>query len=99
LSHTVVRALAGRQRGAVAQAKDRGVDRDRLLAEGDIEQDVGGLAPLPGQRLEGFARAWPLAAMLFDELLRQRDEVLGLGAIEADGLDVIAQLRFAELEH
>ena len=37
--------------------------------------------------------------MLGDKLLRQRDHVLCLGAIEPDGLDQVAHARFAERRH
>jgi hypothetical protein len=40
--------LAGRESGAVADPEDVGVDGERLLAEGGVEHDVGGLAPDSG---------------------------------------------------
>ena len=51
------RRLAGRQPGPVADAEDVRVDRDRRLAERDIEHDICGLAPDAGQRFERLARA------------------------------------------
>ena len=66
------------------------VDGQRRLAEGDIEHDIGGLAADPGQRLQRLAVVRHLAAVLGDQRLRQRDHVLGLVAVEADGLDVLA---------
>ena len=45
------RCLAGRQAGAVGDAEDVRVDRHRRFAEGDVENDVGGLATDSRQRL------------------------------------------------
>ena len=93
------RRLAGRQPGAVADAEHMGVDRHGVFAEGHVEHDIGGLAPGAGQRLDLGAGARHLAAEFGDQLFRQRDDVLGLVAIEPDGLDVVAHLLFAEREH
>ena len=41
--------VARREAGAVADAKDVRIDRERLLAEGGVEHHVGGLAADPGQ--------------------------------------------------
>jgi hypothetical protein len=43
--------LARRKTGAVADAEDVGVDRERLLAERDVAHDIGGLAPHARERL------------------------------------------------
>src|SRR5829696_5708638 len=91
--------LAGGEPGAIADAENVRVDCNGRLAEGDVENDIGGLAPYTGQRLQRFARRRHLAAMLLDQLLRQRDDILGLSAVEADSLDVVAHLRLAELDH
>src|SRR5215831_20439581 len=45
---------ARREPGAVRHAEDVRVDRDRRLAEGDVEHDVRGLAPDPGQLHQRF---------------------------------------------
>ena len=37
--------------------------------------------------------------MLGHQLLRQRNDILGLGAKEADGLDKVAHTRFAKRGH
>ena len=57
------RGLAGSEAGAVADAEEMGVDGDGRLAEGDVEDDIGGLAADAGQRLEGLAIARNLPAM------------------------------------
>ena len=95
----VERRLADRQAGAVADAENVGVDRDGRLAESDIEHDIRGLAPDAGQRFQRVAVMRNLPAVLGDELLRQRDHVLRLGAVEADGLDQVAHPRLAERDH
>src|SRR6185503_17354362 len=81
--------LAGRHAGPVTYAEDVGIDRNRGFAEGDVENDVGGLAADAGQRLQRLAHARDLATMLLDELPRQRHHVLRLGAKQANGLDQI----------
>ena len=57
------------------------------------------LRPTPGKRLQQRAVARHRAAMLGDQLFRQRDHVLRLVAVEPDGLDQVAHLRFAKLHH
>src|SRR5260370_17248139 len=59
--------LAGGEAGAVAHAKNMGIDGDRLFAEGDVEDDVRGLASDPGQRLERLAVVRHLAAVQLDQ--------------------------------
>ena len=63
------RGLARRHSGAVADAKHMGVDGEGLLAERDVEDDIGGLAadaraasPAPRARA---APALPCSAMSF----------------------------------
>src|SRR3546814_1183107 len=75
------------------------VDGDGRLAEGDVEHDVGGLAPDTRQALQRLAVARHLPAMLFDELSAERDDVLRLGVEQADRADVVAQTRLAERDH
>src|SRR5215472_4925605 len=82
------RILAGREPGAVADPEDVGIDRNGRLAERDVEHDIGGLAPDPGQGLERLAQRRHHAAVLGDQLLRQRDDVLRLGVEQPDRLDV-----------
>ena len=82
------RRLARCEAGAVADAEHMGIDRHGGFAERHVEHDIGGLAAGAGQRLELGARARHLAAELGDQLFRQRDDVLGLVAVEPDGLDV-----------
>ena len=62
----LVDVLARRETGAVADAEDVGVDRERLLAERGVENDVGGLAADPGQRLQLLAGARDLTAVPVD---------------------------------
>jgi hypothetical protein len=63
------RRLARRHSGAVADAENMGVDGEGLLAECDVEDDVGGLAADAGQRLQHRARSGHFAAVLGDELV------------------------------
>jgi hypothetical protein len=80
--------LARRQPGPVAEAEDMRVDGDGRLAEGRVEHDIGRLAPDTGQRFERRALGGHFAAMQFDQHPAGGDDVLRLGAKEADGLDV-----------
>ena len=93
------RVLAGGEAGAVADAEDVGVDRERLLPERGVEHDVGGLAADAGKALQRVAAGRDFAAIVVDEHLRQRDDVLRLGVEEADRLDMRLEPRFAEREH
>jgi len=93
------RILARRQAGAVRDAEDMRVDGDGLVAEGDVEHDIRGLAPDAGQFFERFAIVRHKAAVFFEQQLRQRDHVFGLGAVKADGPDEFAQPRFAQRDH
>ena len=57
------------------------------------------LRPTPGSSSQRLARVRHLAAVLGDQLLRQRDDVLRLGAKEPDGLDQLAHALLAERRH
>ena len=87
LGFDLVDSLARRETGAVADAKDVRVDRERLLAERGVEHDVGGLAADSGQRLQlvrgcaGTSPPWSrisasLSAMTFFALVLNRPIVL-----------------------
>jgi hypothetical protein len=95
----VLDGFPGSQAGAVADPVHVRVDRERLLAERGVEHDVGGLAADAGQRLQFFAGARDLSAMMVDQGLAERDHVLRLGVEQADGLDRIAEAFFAQLDH
>ncbi len=91
--------LAARQPGAIGHAKNVRIDGDRRLAKSNIQNDVGGLAADPGQGLELVAVGWNLAAVLLDQLSRRGDHVFRLGVKQADGLDRLAQIILAKLDH
>ena len=76
-----------------------GVDRERRLAEGGVEHYVRSLAPDAGQRLERRSIARRLTAVPLDDRPRKRDDVLGLGPIEPDGLDPFGKPLDAERRH
>lgn len=88
--------LAGGKAGAVAEAKDVGVDGDGRFSEHDIEDDVGRLAADAGQGFEGSAVMRHFAAVFFQQLASSGEDVFCLGFVEPDGLDVIRQLFFTE---
>jgi hypothetical protein len=95
----LVDILGGRETGAVADAKDVRVDRERLLAPRGVEHDIGGLAADPGKRLKRFAGARHLAPEPVDQRLAQRDDVLRLGVEQPDGFDRLAQRIFTKIQH
>jgi hypothetical protein len=95
----VVDALARRQARPVADAVDMRVDREGLLAEGGVEDHVGGLAADARQCLKLLASPWNVAAMMIDQRLAERDDVPGLGVEQADRLDRIAQPFLTEFNH
>ncbi len=63
----------------VGDAEDMGVDRERRLAEGGVEHDVGGLAADARQSLERLAVARRLAAVALDE---RRDSAMTCRALD-----------------
>src|SRR3546814_4329105 len=67
-----------------------------MFAERGVEHDVRRLATDARQRFERFAIPWYFAAVQVQYLSTQADDVLRIGLIQADGLDVFAQPRFAE---
>src|SRR3546814_13042678 len=67
-----------------------------MFAERGVEHDVRRLATDARQRFERLAIPWYFAAVQVQYLSTQADDVLRLGLIQADGLDVLAQPRFAE---
>ncbi len=75
------------------------VDGDGRLAKGGVEHHVGGLAADPGQGLQRVAVAWHLAAVLLENQPAGLDDVFGLAAIEANGLDVGDEAVDAEREN
>ena len=58
--------LAGREPGAIRDAEDVRVDRDRRMTERGVENHVRGLASDARQRFQRFARFGHFAAVLFD---------------------------------
>jgi hypothetical protein len=84
-----VDVLARRQAGAVGDAEDVRVHRHGRLAERGVQHHVGGLAAHARQGFQRFAVFRHFAAMQLDQHLAGRDHVLGLGLVQADGLDVV----------
>jgi len=93
------RIFARREAGAVADPEDMGVDRDGVVAEGDVEHDIGGLAADARKRLERRAIVGHRAVMPLHQHRRSAHDVARLGAIETDGLDRLAQSLFAQRQH
>src|SRR3546814_8018516 len=75
----------------MGDAEDVRIDGDGMFAERGVEHDVRRLATDARQRFERFAIPWYFAAVQVQYLSTQADDVLRLGLIQADGLDVFAQ--------
>ena len=84
-----------RQPHALTEAGDVRIDGNAGRREAVAEHDVGGLASDARQRHQHVARFRDLAAVLGDEFFGQCDQVLRLGAVKADGLDLRFEARFA----
>ena len=69
LRFDLVDVFAGREAGAVADSENVSIDRERLLAERGVEDDIGGLAANAGQRLQLLARARDVAAVPVNQRL------------------------------
>ena len=91
--------LAGGEAGAVAHPEDVRVDRESLLAESRVQNDVRGLAADTRQCLQFFACMGNLALMVPNQRFGEGDDVLRLGVEQADGFDRIAKPFLAECDH
>src|SRR3546814_11640231 len=80
----------------IGDAEDVRIDGDGMFAERGVEHDVRRLATDARQRFERFAIPWYFAAVQVQSLSTQADDVLRLGLIQADGLDVFLQPSFAQ---
>src|SRR5207237_10588146 len=76
-----------------------GVDSDGGMTEGDVQDDVCGRAADARQPGEGVMVGRHIACVLGNQLPRQRDDILGLGAKQSDGLNIWNEPRLAELDH
>lgn len=74
--------------GPVAETEDVGVHGHRVLAEGDVQDNVGGLAAYARERLECCAVGRHDAAVALDEEPGEFGDIFGLGLPEAEALDV-----------
>jgi len=84
---------------AVTEAEDVGVNGDEGPAKGDVEHDIGGFTSDAWKRDESGVGLGDFAAMLINENLAKLDDVFGFVAVEADGLDEVADALFAEGKH
>jgi hypothetical protein len=70
--------LSTREPEPVRQPEDMCIDRNRRLAEGDVEHHVGSFTPDPRQGFQRCAITRNPATVLGDEFFREQDDVLGL---------------------
>ena len=91
--------FAWRQAGAVAETEDVRIDRDRGLAKGRVEYDIGRFAADTGQGFELAATLGNLTKVLFQQNAASGNDVFCLGVVETNGLDVLTQTFDAKHEH
>ncbi len=84
----LARGAAGGEAGAVGDAENVGIDSHRRLVEGDVEDDIGGLAADSRQRLEGGAVLRHLAPVALDQQPGEGRDVAGLALPEAEAADM-----------
>ncbi len=94
-----VHILAGADTRAVADAEDMRIHRLRRLPPPHVQHHIGGLAPDTGQGLQRGAGIGNFAAIILDQNTAQLDDILGLLAEQADGLDMLGQTLFAQIQH
>ncbi len=95
----LIDVFAGGEAAAVAQPEDMRIHRLRRDAPPHVQDDIGRLAPDAGQRDQRLTRRWDHAAVFINDLLAQLDDVLGLVAVKADGLDVLDQAVLTQRQH
>jgi len=94
-----VDVLAGANAGAIADAKDMGVNGLAGMTPPHVQHHIGGLAPDAGQRHKRGTGGGHLAAIVIDQNLAQLDDVLGLVAVKPYGLDMLGHRLKAQIEH
>ena len=90
---------ARRDADAIAEAEDVRINRHRAFAERHVQHDIGGLAADTRQLLQCFAVTRHLAAVLFDQLARQFDDIACLALPEPDRADMLCHAIDAETQH
>ncbi len=91
--------LAGADPGAVAHAKDMGVDRLGGVRPMHVQHHIRGLAAHAGQPLQGGAGIWYFAAILINQNLAQLHDILGFLPKQPDCFDVFNQSLKAQINH
>lgn len=83
--------LAWGEPGPVGNAENMGIDGDGGVTKGGVKNNIGGLAADTWQLFQGFSGFWYLAGVLCKQQAAGFDDVLGLGVVKANGLDVVLQ--------
>src|SRR5579859_934709 len=89
---------SGRDAGAIGDAEDVRIHRDRVLAERGIQNDVRGFAPDSGEAFEIVPVRWHFATEFFQQQRAGCEDIFGFRAVQADTLYVRRQSGFAERE-
>lgn len=83
----------------IADPEDMGIDREGLLPKGRVEHDIGSLSANAGKLLQLFPSSRNLTAVTFDECPAERNDILGLGVEQPDGLDRFSKVLFSKVDH
>ena len=94
-----IHMLAGTDAGAIADSEDMGIDRLRRITPPHIQDNVSRLAPHARQRLQCCAGIGHLTIVVFHQNTAQFYDILGFLAEQADGLDVLNQALFTQIQH
>lgn len=92
------RRLPRRQAGSVSDAKHVGIDGHNGFAKSGAENDVRRLAPNARKFLEFGAGPRYFTLIMFCKNCTGLDDIRSFSVAEINGLDVLAQRRFAEFE-
>ena len=76
-----------------------GIHRQSRVAEGDVEDHVGGLTADAGQGLQRCAVVRHLTSVPFQQQAAGLDDVFTLAVEEPDGLDMLPQTLFPQGQH
>ncbi len=81
---------------AVGYAKDMGIHSNGRLPKNRVENDIGGFAPHPRERLQGLALCRYFAAILLPDDPRQGMDVFCLAAEKPKALNMCADFVFSQ---
>ena len=106
LGHTFEQGLLHRQRcrprcqpGAIAHPENMGIHRHGRLAKRHIQHHIRRFAPHAGQGFQRFTAIGHLAIKTIEQNLAGLQQMLGLAAVQTNGLDVPLQAFQPQIQH